>query len=98
MNDVKASIRRQLEFRGRVQGVGFRATTQGVAASFQVTGFVQNLSGGGVRLVVEGAPDEVSRFVSAVQTRLGRYILGCESVDLPATGKFAGFSIERDGI
>ena len=34
---------KQVIFRGRVQGVGFRYTARRIAARYDVTGFVRNL-------------------------------------------------------
>lgn len=58
--------RRRLNVTGRVQGVGFRATTQRLAGGFAVRGFVRNLADGGVEIVAEAEPDELDRFQEAV--------------------------------
>lgn len=87
------SQRREILFSGNVQGVGFRYTTQRIAAGYAVTGFVRNLRNGGVQVVAEGPTEEVEGFVSALQTRMQRYIR-CATVDnLAATGEFSHFEI-----
>lgn len=79
------AIRYDVIFTGRVQGVGFRYTTCRVARDFAVTGWVRNEPDGSVRCVVQGAGDELDRFVAAVQaamsgsvreTRIDRHAAG----------------------
>jgi len=48
--------------RGRVQGVGFRYETRSQAKSLGLTGWVQNLSDGGVELWAEGGRSALMRF------------------------------------
>ena len=48
-------------FEGRVQGVGFRYQTIGVAKGFEVTGSVENLPDGRARVVAERGRIEVLR-------------------------------------
>lgn len=87
------TVQREIHFEGRVQGVGFRQTTRSVAAGFRVVGFVQNLPDGRVRLVVEGDPAELDRFVAAVHRELDRYIREALTDELPASGEFSEFEI-----
>jgi len=90
-----AVIRRTLHYTGHVQAVGFRYTTQGLAARFAVTGFVRNLPDGRVELVVEGAEPELDRFSQAVHAAMQGYIRKVSSRDEPATGEFTAFRITR---
>ncbi|MBI1901476.1 MAG: acylphosphatase [Planctomycetia bacterium] len=89
--------RRQIEYTGCVQGVGFRATTRSVAGRFKVSGYVLNLPDGGVRVVAEGEPGELDGFFAAVRRRMGRYIQGTSEFKLPATGEFEGFDVRYFG-
>ncbi len=41
-------------YSGHVQGVGFRYTAKTVAAGFEISGVVRNLSDGRVELIAEG--------------------------------------------
>lgn len=95
MTQPQPVIRHTIHFTGRVQGVGFRYNAQDVASGFALTGYVQNLSDGRVRLVAEGAADELSRFLTALRKRMARYIEGewCEVE--AATGDFTGFDVRR---
>ncbi len=49
-----AVMRLRVLFAGRVQGVGFRATTCELARGYQLTGCVRNLADGRVELEAQG--------------------------------------------
>ena len=91
--DTKARERAHVVFVGRVQGVGFRYTTVQVAASYAVTGTVQNLRDGSVELVAEGERAEVEAFLRAVTDRMGGYIQDAELTWGRATGEFEDFDV-----
>ena len=61
-------------YHGRVQGVGFRYTSRGIAKRFDVVGFVRNLNDGTVELLAQGEPEEVDGFLAAVGERLAANI------------------------
>ncbi len=61
-------------YSGHVQGVGFRYTTQRLAADFPVTGYVRNLVNGTVELVAEGEAEQVDAFLSRVAQRMAGYV------------------------
>lgn len=65
-------------FEGRVQGVGFRYQTVGVAKGFEVTGMVKNLPDGRVYLYAEGEESEVLVFQREVASELESYIRDTE--------------------
>ena len=87
--------RRVVHFQGRVQGVGFRYTTRQIAADFLVTGFVENLADGRVRLVCEGASREIDRFLSEIRTQMDYYISAVQTSVEAANGEFSGFTVRR---
>lgn len=63
-------------FSGRVQGVGFRHTTNRISNDFDVNGFVRNLWDGTVELVAEGFEKELVEFLYAIcNSDLDTYIL-----------------------
>ena len=84
---------RTVLYSGRVQGVGFRFTAERLAASFKVVGYVKNLSDGRVELLTEGERDEVERFLSAIDARLGDLIRDAQQVESPPTNRFHQFTI-----
>ncbi|HKQ46567.1 MAG TPA: acylphosphatase [Phycisphaerae bacterium] len=86
-------IRRTVLFSGRVQGVGFRYTTCGVAEDYAVTGYVRNLTDGRVETVVEGDTSEVERFLTALKAEMASYIRDVQQHDGPAAGEFRRFEV-----
>ena len=88
-----AQERRQVFYHGDVQGVGFRYTTQIAAGAFQVTGFVQNLSDGRVKLTCEGACLELDAFLEDVARRMASNITHLEMTREVASGEFEDFEI-----
>jgi acylphosphatase len=87
--------RRIVLFQGRVQGVGFRYTTRQIAADFAVSGFVENLADGRVRLVCEGPPRELDRFIAEIGAQMDRYVQSTQTSVEAASGEFSGFGIRR---
>ena len=77
-----------VHFTGRVQGVGFRATTRSIARDHVVAGQVRNLPDGRVELIVEGSEEQLAAFLRAILDRMARYIIH-HTLDIgPATGQF----------
>jgi acylphosphatase len=81
-------------YSGRVQGVGFRYTAQGVARGFAVAGHVRNLPDGRVELVAEGPADQVAAFLAGVAQRMADYIDASTVEDAEPTGR-RGFTIRH---
>lgn len=80
---------------GRVQGVGFRATTVGVARSFPVTGFVRNEPDGTVLIEVQGTAEAIDAFMLTLRNRMVANIQGIDSLPMAQTDGEQGFLIER---
>lgn len=74
MSDANEVCYHTVHFSGRVQGVGFRYSVLVLVREFEVTGYVQNLPDGRVRLEVEGEAGEVARFVAAVAEQMRDYV------------------------
>ena len=87
--------RRTYHFSGRVQGVGFRYTTQNVAMCHNVLGYVRNLPDGRVELVMEGDEREMEDVVHDVRQRMSNYVRNIETHAAPATGEFERFCIKH---
>jgi acylphosphatase len=87
------AVCKRVLFRGRVQGVGFRATAQHLAEGFEVAGTVRNGADGSVELVVQGEPLEVNGLLVAVSRRMGPYIQDQEVQEQPLCPTLRGFHI-----
>lgn len=87
------SQRREIFFAGSVQGVGFRYTAHRIALSYGITGFVRNLRDGRVQIVVEGQIQEIDGFLTALRTRMQKYIRTMTSNEMAATGEFSSFDV-----
>ncbi len=82
-----------VRFVGHVQGVGFRYTTVGTAERYAVSGHVQNLPDGSVRMIAEGEAAELERFLGDIQRTFAGQIRETLVDRLPASGEFTGFTI-----
>ena len=95
---VMTPVRKEIVFRGRVQGVGFRYTAKLVAERYAVTGWVRNRHDGCVEMLVEGSSAESAEFIDEVISTVNDGGFGnvesheC-SPDLDATGEFISFGI-----
>lgn len=84
-------MRRRYVFAGKVQGVGFRATTHAAAAGFAVTGWVRNEPDRTVMMEAQGEPAELDRFVADLSARMARNISSTQMAvipDIPTEGAF----------
>ncbi|WP_251574933.1 acylphosphatase [Limosilactobacillus agrestimuris] len=52
---------------GRVQGVGFRYGTMQIATQLNITGSVQNLPNGTVKIIAEGDKHNLEKFISLIK-------------------------------
>ena len=89
----REQLRWRVAFRGRVQGVGFRATARAVAAGRAVTGWVRNEADGSVLLEVQGAAGPVEAYLGALRERMGRLITGESATAVPPQEGEAGFEV-----
>ena len=60
-------MRRRVVVHGRVQGVGFRASTREHARRLTVDGWVRNRPDGSVEVVAEGAPPNVGALLAYLE-------------------------------
>jgi acylphosphatase len=66
-------IRRRYRYVGQVQGVGFRWTSQRIAMSLGVTGWVRNEDDGSVTLVLQGTQEQLGAFATKLAENLSHY-------------------------
>ncbi|MCI0458042.1 MAG: acylphosphatase [Gemmataceae bacterium] len=86
------TVCKHVRYSGRVQGVGFRYTTQRLAESFPVAGFVRNLPDGDVEVVAEGEAAQVEAFLAALGRQMAGYIQQCTQQE-QTPGGYKGFRI-----
>jgi len=86
--------RRRVYYSGRVQGVGFRFTSQHLAQSFEISGYVRNLDDGRVEVVAEGETAELQSFLDSIRDAIGDKIQDTRSESLtPGEPELRGFTI-----
>ena len=80
--------------RGRVQGVGFRQSTEDQAHRLGLTGWVANRRDGSVAVVAEGPKPVLDRFLQWLHS--GPAMAHVDGVDVfwaEATGEFRSFTV-----
>ncbi len=85
--------RRTIFFSGRVQGVGFRWTTERCLEGLKLRGYVRNLPDGRVELVLEGSSDDIDEGLGRVHVALACHIDAQAAEPGRATGEFSDFRI-----
>lgn len=63
----EGTVRREYLFYGRVQGVGFRYRAKYAAISLELTGWVENLDDGSVRMEIQGTPEKIDQVIPLIQ-------------------------------
>ncbi len=81
-------------YTGKVQGVGFRFTTEDIAQGLGITGWVKNLHNSGVELVAEAEEEVLKEFLSKISQYFSRYISDIDVEWRQASGKFSDFGID----
>lgn len=81
-------IRLTVYFSGQVQGVGFRYTAVQISRGYKVTGTVENLPDGRVRLLIEATSEQATRFVDDLACQMSGYIHDHSVETSLATGEF----------
>jgi acylphosphatase len=84
----------EIHFEGHVQGVGFRYAAFEVAREFDVSGYVENLPDGRVRIEAEGDERELEAFAAAVEERMRHFIRRTNRSVHVRVPQFTGFSIK----
>ncbi len=85
MSESTGSACLRCTYHGRVQGVGFRATTASIAARYPVKGYVRNQPDGTVEILVVGSPTVIGEFRGELHRRMAGAIsrIDEESAELP---------------
>ncbi len=86
-------IAKQIIFKGRVQGVGFRYTTQRAAGRYDLTGFVRNLSDGSVEALLQGTAPNIQACLDDLNDHFGGYLREINTTDQPVNPQYHDFRI-----
>jgi len=86
-------VKQRIIFHGRVQGVGFRQTTEQIARKYPVTGYVRNVPDGTVELVLSGDEESVQAVVNEVSQRFEGNITKRDESPYAAEESFSTFEV-----
>ena len=77
---------------GKVQEVGYRGRIVGIARDLGLTGIIENLLDGRVKIVAEGDDEKLKLFESAIDMKNALiYVSSIDKEYSPAMGEFSGF-------
>ena len=88
-----AEVRRRLNFRGRVQGVGFRYKAKYLAKSMGLTGWVRNEMDGTVTLEIQGRPQLVDKLLQGLNHASVIEIDWVDGKDIPVEEEEKSFKV-----
>ena len=80
-------------FTGMVQGVGFRYTTQRIASSLGLKGWVKNLSDGRVEILSEGPKASIEKMFQELDDHFKSYIQHREVNWQKSSNQFKDFRV-----
>lgn len=87
------SVQYEILVRGRVQGVGFRASARNQARSLNLKGWVENIPEGTVRVVICGKKESCTQFIQWCRRGNGySWVESLEIKEIPSE-LFTSFSI-----
>nr|QNO48210.1 acylphosphatase [Methanosarcinales archaeon ANME-2c ERB4] len=75
---------------GRIQNVGYRAKVIAIAKAFGVTGLIQNLDDGRVRIIAESEDDNLDKFLDVI--RIKNTLIDVEDVQVEHADDTVGFA------
>lgn len=84
---------RDIIFRGRVQGVGFRYTACRIAGKYDLTGFVRNRPDGTVEALMQGTAHKIELCLDEIKDHFGHHIREVTANDLPVNPRYTNFQI-----
>ena len=84
---------KQIIFKGRVQGVGFRYTTHRAASRYDLTGYVRNLPDGSVEALLQGTGAGIQGCLDDLKDTFGGYLRDINTTDQPVNPRYHDFRI-----
>ncbi len=88
-----SKIARQVIFRGRVQGVGFRYTARRTASKYGLAGWVRNCPDGSVESLMQGSSADIDRCIDAIKDQFGSFVRDITQSDMPHDPRYTDFQI-----
>ncbi|MFZ4576158.1 MAG: acylphosphatase [Phycisphaerales bacterium] len=88
-------MRVRVQFIGRVQGVGFRATVRTIARAFSVTGWVRNEEDGSVVSEIQGERHDIDLLLARLRSRMDDMIRAEHAAEIPTVDGEDQFDIRR---
>ena len=86
-------VAKRIIFKGRVQGVGFRYTTQRAANRYDLAGLVRNLPDGSVEAFLQGTAPNIQACLSDLQDTFSGYLREINTTDQPVNPQYHDFRI-----
>ena len=86
-------IAKQIVFKGRVQGVGFRYTTHRAAGRYDLTGYVRNCPDGTVEALMQGTEANIQACLGDINDYFGGYLREINATDQPVNPQYNDFRI-----
>lgn len=84
---------KQVIFKGRVQGVGFRYTAHRIARRYDLNGYVRNLPDGSVEALLQGTQANIQACMNEIQDAFNGYIRETKATEQPANPSYYDFRI-----
>lgn len=84
-----------VHFSGKVQGVGFRMSTQRLARDSGVVGYVKNLADGRVEMVATAEAAAIFRLIERLKGLYGDGVVSVERQPATDVEEFSGFNVRR---
>jgi acylphosphatase len=88
-------VTRRCLFFGRVQGVGFRYTSAGVARDGGLCGYVKNRPNGSVELVAQGTEGQIEQLLARLDEHFAGYIERQTIENVDGGERFSSFDVRR---
>ena len=86
-------VQAHILYSGMVQGVGFRYTTQRIAKSLGLQGWVKNLPDGGVEILAQGPKEAIENMIKELGSHFGSYIREKNISFSKPQGQFKDFQV-----
>lgn len=81
-------------FKGRVQGVGFRFTMQQLASRLELTGWVKNNYDGSVEAEIQGDEYKIQSLIQALNNDLYIHIESVDKKEMPVDYSSKNFGVK----